>query len=134
MASRSGLHPLCSPVFVIPVFIGHIPIGQNDDTRRKRFPLSSLFRVADFEIDVIPVFQLLIKGALKSVCPLGVVLNDLFKAVEEPSVGIYTRNFNIGAGVLNKVTLKKRNGLQSLKANKKPIERLVDFNNLLKEG
>jgi hypothetical protein len=96
------------------VFIGHIPTRQNYDTRGKPFPLSPLFRVANFEIDVIPVFQLFVKGALKPVGPLGVVLYDFFKAVEEFTVGIHTRVLDIGACVLNEVTLKKRNGLQTL--------------------
>src|SRR6266849_6509367 len=65
MRSRRGLLPLCVSMFVIAIFVRHIPIGQNKDTRWEPFPLSSLFRVADFEIDVIAIFQLLIKGPLK---------------------------------------------------------------------
>jgi len=121
-------------MFVIAIFVRHIPIGQNKDTRWEPFPLSSLFRVADFEIDVIAIFQLLIKGPLKSVGPLGVVLNDFFKVVEELAISVYTRDLNVGAGMLNEITLEERDGFQSFQANHEAVKGMVEFNDLLKKS
>src|SRR5712664_3393125 len=82
MPSRHGnLSP-----FVVSVFVGHVPIGEDDDATWKSFPPSSFFRVPDFKIDVVPILQPFIKLTLKSVGPLGSVLNE---TIEELAVCIY---------------------------------------------
>jgi len=111
MPSRCGFLPLCGPLFVITVFIGHIPIRQDDDSGRQTFPLPSLFRIADFEVDVVAIFELRVVGTLKPVGPLGVILYDFFKVVEELAIGVYTRDLNVGTGMLNEITLKEGDGL-----------------------
>jgi hypothetical protein len=101
-------------LFVISVFVGHIPIRQNNDSGRQSLPLPSLFRIADFKVDVVTISELCVKGTLKPVGPLGVILNNLLKVVEELAVRVYTRNLDVGAGVLNEIALKEWNGLQTL--------------------
>jgi hypothetical protein len=133
MLPRRCLLSLCGLLVVMTVFVGHVPIGEDDDARWKPFPLSSFFRVADFEIDIVRVLQLLAEGALKFVGPFGVVLDDHFKVIEELAVGVDPRNFNVGPSVLNDIALEEWNGLQFLQARDEPIEGLVEFNNLLKE-
>jgi hypothetical protein len=119
--------------FVIAIFIGHIPIREDDDSGRQSFPLPSLFRIADFEVDVVAIFELLVKGALKPVSPLGVVLNNPLEVVEELAVRVYLRYLNIRTRVANEITLKKPDGLQTCEVRDEMVERLVQFEDLLKE-
>jgi hypothetical protein len=121
-------------LLIVAVFVGHIPIWEDYDTRGKPFPFSSFFGVPDFEKDIVRVLQLLVEVALKSVGPLGIVFDDGFKVVEEFPVSIYTRDFNVGATVLNEITLEERNGLQSLQANNQSIKGLIEFKDLLKKA
>jgi hypothetical protein len=115
------------------IFVGHIPIREDDHARRQPLSFSSLLGISDFEIDVVPILELLVKPALKPIGPLCVVLNDGFKVIEELTVGINTRNFNVGTSVLDKVALEEWDRLQLFKAGHESIERDVNFNDLLKE-
>lgn len=97
--------------FVKTILVGHVPARQNDDARGKPFSPSSLFRAADFEVDVVTISELLVKSALKAVGPLGVVLDNLLEVVEEFAVGVHPRDLDIGASVSNEIRLEERDGL-----------------------
>jgi hypothetical protein len=107
--SRPSRLSSCGLLLTVAVFVGHIPIGEDYDTRGKPFPFSSFFGVADFEIDVVRVLQFLVEVTLKSVGPLGIVLDDDLKVVEELPVGIHPCNFNVRARVLDEISLEEWN-------------------------
>ncbi len=113
------------------VFVGHIPIREDYDARRESLSLPSFLGVSDFEKDIVPVLELLIEPALKSIGPFRVVLDDRFEVVEELAVGINARNFDVRASMLNKIALEEWDRLQLLKASHELVERGIQFNDLL---
>jgi hypothetical protein len=103
-------HRLFSPLrvlFVITVFVGPIPIGKDDDSWGQSFPLPPLFRIPDFEVDVVSVFELFVEVALEPIGPFGVVLDNLLEIVEKLTVGVYRCNFNVRASVLKEIALEE---------------------------
>jgi hypothetical protein len=89
------------------VLVGHVPIRKNDDTRRKPFPFPSLFGATNIEINVIPVFQFLVKGTLKPVGPLRVELNNLLEVVEKLAIGVHASDLHIGSCMPDELALKE---------------------------
>jgi hypothetical protein len=75
--------------FVITVFVRPIPIGKDDDSWGQSLPLPPLFRIPDFEVDVISALELLVEVALEAIGPFGVVLDNLLEIVEKLAVGVY---------------------------------------------
>jgi hypothetical protein len=110
LRERGFLSPL-RELFVIAVFVRPIKIRKDDDSWGQSLPLPPLFRISNFEVDVVSVLELLVEVALKSIGPLGVVFDDLLEVVEELSVGIHARNLNVRKCVPYEVSLEEWNGL-----------------------
>jgi hypothetical protein len=98
--------------FVIPVFVGHIPVGQDDNAGRESFPPSPLFRTADFEVDIVSIFEPFVKAALKSIGPLGIVFDNFLEVIKELAVGIDASNFNVGPRMAEEISPKESDGLK----------------------
>jgi hypothetical protein len=79
-------------LFVITVFVRPIPIGKDDDSWGQSFPLPPLFRIPDFEVDVVSVLELFVKVALEPIGPLGVVFDDFLEVVKKLAVGVPRRS------------------------------------------
>jgi hypothetical protein len=82
-----------------------------DDSWGQSFPLPPLFRIPDFEVDVISVLELFVEVTLESIGPFGVILDDLLEVIEELSVGIHARDLNVRKCVPYEVSLEEWNGL-----------------------
>src|SRR5215468_6162777 len=120
-------------LFVVPIFVRHVPVGQNHDTRCQSLAPPTLFRSFDFEVDVVPVLQLLIEFPLESISPFRVVLDNLLEVIEELSVGINPGDLNVREGVADEVSLKKRNGLKTPQGRRYLVKRAVQIDHPLKE-
>ena len=99
-------------LFVITVFVRPIPIGKDDDSWGQSFPLPSLFRIPDFEVDVVSVLELFLKVALEPIGPFGVVFDDLLEVVEKLAVGVYPSDLHVGSCMPDKFALKETGALR----------------------
>src|SRR5215470_4598929 len=120
-------------LFVVAIFVGHVPIGQNDDSLSKSLTLSSFFRISDFEVSIVAIFEFFTEVVLEPVGPLGVFFNNFFEVVEELAVGIDASDLNVRASMADEITLKKWDGLESLQTRNKLLKRLLQFEDLLEE-
>src|SRR5215471_4859673 len=120
-------------LFVVAIFVGHVPIGQNDDSRSESLTLSSFFRISDFEVSIVAIFEFFTEVVLEPVGPLGVFFNNFFEVVEELAVGIDASDLNVRASMADEITLKKWDGLESLQTRNKLLKRSVQFEDLLEE-
>jgi hypothetical protein len=103
---RGFLSPL-RELFVIAVFVRPITIGKDDDSWGQSLPLPPLFRISDFEVDVVSVLEPFVEFALEPIGPFGVVLDNLLEIVEKLTVGVYPCNFNVRASVLKEIALEE---------------------------
>jgi hypothetical protein len=122
----------CVELAVESVFVGQVPIGEDDHPRRQALSLSSVLGISDVEINIVPILEPFIKPELKAVGPFRIVLDDGFEVIEELAVGVHTRNLDVGAGVLNKIPLEEGNSFQPFEAGHQSVKRGVNFNELLK--
>jgi hypothetical protein len=107
MPLEHRLPPPLRVLLVITVFVRPIPIGKDHDSWGQSFPLPPLFRIPDFEVDIVSVLELFVEVALESIGPFGIVLDDLLEVVEKLAVGVHASDLHVGSCLPDEFALKE---------------------------
>jgi hypothetical protein len=107
MPLEHRLLSLLRVLFVITVLVRPIPVGKDDDSWGQFFPLPPLFRIPDFEVDVVSVLEFSVEVALEPIGPFGVVFDDLLEIVEKLAVGVHASDLHVGSCMADEIALKE---------------------------
>ena len=107
MPLEHRLLSLLRMLFVITVFVRPIPVGKHDDSWGQSFPLPPLFRIPDFEVDVVSVLEFSVEVALEPIGPFGVVFDELLEFVEKLAVAVHASDLHVGSCMPDEFALKE---------------------------